>query len=171
MSYYDKNGEILKVGDKVYVDLFGDIHTGEIVKFQMSLTGLAHGVVVKSDNWSSCVPLGVVTKIKPKPHPHAELIKMWADDPSIEIQYFCDIRDKWVNTGNPGWDIDLKYRIKPKEKKFVSKYKFSWLNSNGTICNSEEFQTQEDANEFFKQFDITNWTCLEWTKKEFEVED
>jgi hypothetical protein len=53
-----------------------------------------------------------------KPHPHAELIKAWADGAEIEQRNTL----KWGGRtgffaveGNPSWDPDTEYRIKPSE--------------------------------------------------------
>lgn len=52
---------------------------------------------------------------KPKPHPHADLIKAWAD--GAEIQYFDEKRNVWDDCllNAPTWGKDIKYRIKPEE--------------------------------------------------------
>jgi hypothetical protein len=53
--------------------------------------------------------------------PHAELIKRWADDGTMEIEVLSD-KDKWEPVPTPWWNPDVTYRIKPKEKKKVSKW-------------------------------------------------
>lgn len=52
---------------------------------------------------------------------HAELIKKWADDPTIEIEYLTSLNE-WVPVKSPNWDLNALYREKPKEKKKVSKW-------------------------------------------------
>ena len=50
----------------------------------------------------------------PTPHPHAALIKQWADDPSIALQARVKGSNfPWVNTGAPQWLEGNEYRIKP----------------------------------------------------------
>ena len=175
MSFYDKNGESLKVGDKV--NWFGDIRPGEIVEIRMSDVGSYGGVVVKYDERRSCepirflIPIGIVTKIKPEPHPHAELIKMWADDPSVEIQHLCTIHSKWRTINNPGWVIGEEYRIKPKEKKYVDKYMYAhYLAGIGILLTGKHY-SDEDWDDRVKNAPVKHFTKLEWTKKQFEVED
>ena len=48
-------------------------------------------------------------------HPHADLIKAWADDTSRVVQ--CKIAEGWVNSENPLWDFDREYRFKPEPPK------------------------------------------------------
>ena len=52
---------------------------------------------------------------KPKPHPHADLIKAWVD--GAHIQYFDEKRNVWDDCllNAPTWGKDIKYRIKPEE--------------------------------------------------------
>ena len=171
MSFYDKNGESLKVGDKVNVDWFGGIRPGEIAELKMNVMNHDYDVVVKSDNQSFCVPVGSVTKIKPEPHPHAELIKKWADDPSIEIQHLCTIHSKWRTINNPGWVIGEEYRIKPKEKKYVDKYRYAHSFAGIGIPLTGEHYSDEEWDDRVKNAPVKHFTKLEWTKKQFEVED
>lgn len=55
-------------------------------------------------------------KRPPKPHKHAELIKMWADDPSLRFEVRYTPNEEWVPTVKdiPAWDEDAEYRVKPK---------------------------------------------------------
>ena len=57
-------------------------------------------------------------KEEKKPHVHAELIKKWADDPSIQLQikHFGGWVDLNYND-RYDWCKDFKYRIKPKTEK------------------------------------------------------
>lgn len=50
-----------------------------------------------------------------KPHKHAELIKAWADNQALEIEYFSTNGQFWRPAGGPAWDESLQYRIKPAE--------------------------------------------------------
>lgn len=49
-------------------------------------------------------------RIKPDPHPHAEVIKAWADGEKIEL--LIEEANEWIYVKNPAWDAELKYRIK-----------------------------------------------------------
>lgn len=53
--------------------------------------------------------------------PYAELIKRWADDPTMEIEFLA-VGDKWEVLPNPTWHPSLLYREKPKAKRIVSKW-------------------------------------------------
>lgn len=52
-------------------------------------------------------------KNTPKPHPHAELIKAWAD--GAKIQYWHENRHEWIDKGDPCWYEWCEYRVKPEE--------------------------------------------------------
>jgi hypothetical protein len=47
-----------------------------------------------------------------QPHKHAELIKRWADDPSLIVEYKYE--DKWLIEPSISWNENLEYRIKPE---------------------------------------------------------
>ena len=51
---------------------------------------------------------------KPKPHPHAEAIKAWADGAKIQIKTESG---KWVDVAAnwPAWSVNYEYRVKPEE--------------------------------------------------------
>lgn len=51
-----------------------------------------------------------------KPHVHAEIIRAWADNPAIEIEYREIGLTKWVSIDTvPLWCADCEYRIKPEK--------------------------------------------------------
>lgn len=54
-----------------------------------------------------------MTGNKNTPHPHADIIKAWAD--GAEIQYYSDSSNKWLYTQCPSWDEYVKFRVKPVE--------------------------------------------------------
>ena len=54
-------------------------------------------------------------------HPHAELIKAWADGAVIQ-QYKANL-DEWHDTSPyPVWDERVTYRIKPEPKPNIEKF-------------------------------------------------
>ena len=58
-----------------------------------------------------------------KPHKHAELIKAWADGAEIEYEY----DGEWfICFGNPAWQTNVEYRIKPEPKPDVVEDVFIW---------------------------------------------
>lgn len=56
-----------------------------------------------------------------KTHPHADLIKAWADGAKIQSRHLIDFDNveqwsKWTDDGEPDWcDEDYQFRIKPDE--------------------------------------------------------
>jgi len=51
-----------------------------------------------------------------KKHKWHKEIKAWAD--GAEIEFYFD--GKWTNAGDPEWNEDSEYRIKPQPKKRIS---------------------------------------------------
>ena len=50
------------------------------------------------------------------PHPHAHLIKMWADDPSIPLEYKNTAMEKWAPVhAQPMWWTHWEYRVRQLE--------------------------------------------------------
>ena len=49
----------------------------------------------------------------PTPRPHAELIKQWAEDDTVEIEFYSTRCNGWEVTSEPGWYLHVGYRIKP----------------------------------------------------------
>ena len=56
--------------------------------------------------------------------PHAELIKKWADDPTMEIEFLA-VGDEWEVIPNPTFHPSLLYREKTKEKKKVEMWQWA----------------------------------------------
>lgn len=52
------------------------------------------------------------TQNKPKQHPHAELIKAWADGANIQYK---NENNEWITVNHPSWYKNNEYRIKPEE--------------------------------------------------------
>lgn len=53
-----------------------------------------------------------------RPHKHAKLIKAWADNPKLKLQWReLGKVENWIDvTGSPAWSINVEYRIKPEPK-------------------------------------------------------
>lgn len=45
-------------------------------------------------------------------HPHAELIKAWAEGALVET--FSKRHGRWMTSRKPTWDTNTQYRIKPR---------------------------------------------------------
>jgi hypothetical protein len=56
-----------------------------------------------------------MTTTERKPHPHAEVIKAWAD--GYEIEWWNDVNDGWAVLSKPSFCPGQEYRIKPEPKK------------------------------------------------------
>lgn len=59
-----------------------------------------------------------MSKDKPVPHIHAEVIKQWAMGEEVQT-YDCGA---WVNIVNPAWSTKHQYRVKPKPPKVIELY-------------------------------------------------
>lgn len=56
-------------------------------------------------------------------HPHADLIKEWAEDASRVVQARLDAEDRWEDCEDgPCWLEEYEYRFKPEPKQDVVKY-------------------------------------------------
>lgn len=106
-------------------------------------------------------PVSTSTK---KPRPHAELIKQWADDDSLEVEKFDILNQVWVPCKRPGWYIAGSYRIKPKT---VTKWRWAYEGSTGFSCITSDYYTEEEFHREYK--DAKNSSKLLWTEKEFQV--
>lgn len=54
------------------------------------------------------------------PHPHAEIIKAWAD--GREIEWRPTPEDMWESTSNPTWNENFEYRIREMDHELVIGY-------------------------------------------------
>ena len=59
-------------------------------------------------------------------HKHADLIHAWAEGAEIEIKGGDGI---WYEVSKPAWDIDYKYRLKPKEPEWYDN-----IPAHGVLC-------------------------------------
>ena len=48
-------------------------------------------------------------------HVHHDLIVEWAKDTSKEVQVDIFGNGEWLYSSNPRWDVNSKYRFKPRE--------------------------------------------------------
>lgn len=112
-----------------------------------------------------------LVKRKTKQHVHAEFIKAWADDPAgVVIQYHNGVRWVDIRDNTPYWEAKTQYRIKPNTQK-VKKYNFSYKQKNGDILTSYYKFTEEDfKKQFFDTGACLEYTRLDWTMQEQEVE-
>ena len=191
-SFTNSYGETFKVGDKVKFVRFLDSNPFYTIWVQNdsmyriiknSLTEGTEYTIRSSDcsfgtvrleniTWNWCIDQ--ITKVvsKPVPHVHAELIKMWADDPTIKFQYYNTGAEDWidVNTGEPTWHTNTKYRVKPKVK-IEKRYRYAFRNASGNITISFDHCTEDSWELHAKNNNIKEFVRLDFSMKEFEVEE
>src|SRR5574337_1787543 len=92
------------------------------------------------------------------PHKHAELIKKWADDTSLKIQY--NLRGRWIDISPPSWTEEYNYRIKPE----VIRYRVALLENER---NHYVLTTTENAEAVRI---TTNTKFIKWITDWIEVE-
>ena len=84
---------------------------------------------------------------------HAELIKKWLDDETLELEYLSD-RDKWEPAPNPFLDLTALYREKHKKKKKVKEKKkvekWQWAVTLNSAMKPEKIM----ASQFYKNTDF-----------------
>ena len=103
--------------------------------------------------------------------PHAELIKRWLDDETVEIEHLSEHLsscDEWVPLLHPSWYPWGKYREKPKAKKMVSKW--LWAIQIG----EETMQTVyfcADKEEVLKRYSKTTVVLFRIENSKIEVEE
>lgn len=94
-----------------------------------------------------------------EPHPHAELIKAWAD--GAKIQWFDDYDSKWKDTvdNTPMWDDKIQYRIKTEEstepwkpKEIGEYYWVIQIDSRGIVFPRSYFWVGNDIDNKFGEF-------------------
>lgn len=170
-----------KVGDKVKVKPYDEFDfSGELYDFcQVEVRAIADGVFEILDidkdgdlclkknkliDYNFFVHPSEVTPVSTKkPRPHAELIKQWADDDTVEIQEYNSDYKRWINV-YPHWYPDTEYRIKPKT---VTKRKWAYGTSMNSVVVTGMYYTEE---EFCTEYKTPhNRHKLEWTAKEFEI--
>jgi hypothetical protein len=92
--------------------------------------------------WSSTYLEILEPATKTKPRPHADLIKQWADDDSLLVQFKGHNSGKWLDSPLPSWSKDYEYRIKPKTVpawQVLYKQNGDFYISNGHYQSKEEF--------------------------------
>ena len=104
-----------------------------------------------------------------KPRPHAELIKWWADDDSLEIESRSELGESWYPVDKPQWHEQQLYRIKPKPKT-VTKWKWAYNTgkTDTTILTGEYFADEEELKKY-RNGHVAKAIKLDWTAKEFEI--
>lgn len=102
-------------------------------------------------------------------HVHADLIKAWADGAIIQ---FYDNTIGWVNCAHnfPTWGTNVKYRIKPEEKKPVVRWMWAMKLTVFKGCDDTHWSCLGDfftEDEIQKKYPLAEVIKLEWSKTEF----
>jgi len=191
-SFTNSYGETFKVGDKVqfvrYVEknpfndgwwapddmryIFNEIREEVFTIDDIMFNTGAVSLVEEDIYYWPMDSFTKVNSIKAKPHVHAELIKMWADDPTIKFQYYNTGAEDWidVNTGEPTWHTNTKYRVKPKVK-IEKYYKYVYNSATKKTAINDAYYTEEQWGKHATATGIKEYVRLDWTMKEFEVEE
>lgn len=111
-------------------------------------------------------PNEVIPASTKNPRKHAELIKQWADDDSLQIQVYCEVPKTWIDISNILWSEHNEYRIKPKT---VTKWQWAYTTgrSSVTAISKDYYATEDEVKAAIKLADQA--IKLDWTAKEFEV--
>lgn len=82
----------------------------------------------------------------PRPRAHADLIKQWADDDSLVIEYRSPSTVTWrIASPKPPWNASSEYRIKPKT---VPAWKVLFKDKYGEFeLTCVRYKTEQEFNE------------------------
>lgn len=106
-------------------------------------------------------------RIKPAPHPHAELMQLEKEKPETVFQYMSEYCKDWVDTV-PSWAPHSKYRVKPPEPKKIKMWQWVYINSaTGLPTLSHNFCESEE--EAVKMIGKKSLQKAHWTEIEIEV--
>lgn len=106
-------------------------------------------------------PQDVIPVSTKNPRKHAELIKQWAGDDSLEIEASFDGK-YWIGIQHPDWTA-YHYRIKPKT---VTKWKWAYKDCEGIPRISDHWYTEEEVKSKTWGSDFIK---VDFTAKEVEV--
>lgn len=113
---YDVDGSEIKVGDTVeVVDDRGN--SALVLGSKLTVSSIREVLPVNrfyiefEDSTAGLYPYRV-RKVNKNRHPHADLIHKWAEDTSLEVEYYDDYTRKWFSDTTPVWYSKCKFRIK-----------------------------------------------------------
>ena len=95
-------------------------------------------------------------------HIHADVIHAWAN--GAKVQHRPDDSYAWKDITSPAFDPYREYRIKPEEKKKVTRWIWA-LNDSLSWYKSSCFYTEEEAKKLCSRKPLQK---LEWSATEFE---
>ena len=91
---------------------------------------------------------------KTNPRLHAELIKQWADDDSLVVQ-FKGRHGAWLDSSSPSWSNDYEYRFRPETVsawRVLYEYDGDFDLTLGYYKTEEEFNSKMKNGEKFIRF-------------------
>jgi hypothetical protein len=140
-----KDGDVVRIhsdipGSKDWGGAQRSLGTIQKVSIVHSTVGVQFEAATGIWRWEYFEILELSTKTKPRPH--ADLIKQWADDASLEVQVKMGLMEDWYTTTNPAWLKKYEYRIKPKTVpawQVLYKQNEDFYISNGHYSSKEEF--------------------------------
>jgi hypothetical protein len=100
-----------------------------------------------------------------KPHVHAALIKQWADNPKLPIQWRERNKATWIHTHQPVWSDLYQYRIKPEVKK--GRYRVA-LCSIALDCVTITADSETESMGIEKRHSFVRW-LTDWIEYECEA--
>ena len=105
-------------------------------------------------------------------HKHADLIEAWANGAQIQWKD-PDFKSRWSNCTEPSFYEEHEYRINPKKKQPVMRWKWAFIfmnhPDNGWYVD-EVYLTEEEAVDYFLNEyteEVIDYIKLEFTRKEF----
>ena len=84
---------------------------------------------------------------------HAEIIKQWAEDETLEVECRFASAYDWRLVQKPNWDAEIDYRIKPKKKKNVEMWQWA-VELLPVLVGNKDMQGKVLASEFYKNTDF-----------------
>ena len=103
---------------------------------------------------------------------HAELIKRWAEDETLEIEYcYENSDDEWALATPPMcWHPSVKYREKPKAKKKVEMWQWALSHkaTPGKVAASQFYKNSDFLRQQYKSEDWKIICRIEGSKIEVE---
>ena len=89
-----------------------------------------------------------MTTTERKPHPHAEVIKAYAD--GYEIEWMHPATEDWVFLREPAFEPTHKYRVKPEPKKPPTTwYQVVYRDWEGDVLLGGCLWTEAEAKDYY----------------------
>lgn len=109
---------------------------------------------------------GVVYICTTPVNPHQKLINAKKKYPNLVIEFKNKGTGEWEFINKPAWLKSVEYRIQPKRE---VKYRFAYESELGLNSVSSNLVTEETFKKFANQYNVRNYTRLDWTKQVTET--